>query len=191
MIKIIFGFELGHWLSFVKFGTCTLEVMYFTPFSDIAQSLKLIEIDFIPSLKFQSEKLLKTVDTSNETQGDDLQFYVIVSQFNEELQILSRLLTMILFPAIRKSLDKKQEPPALHGFHVIRKIHKRQQISISKLREICNQYTVEHDWKEHKQLHCHNSYQLEAAFLKYLNFFESQVLFKLENAKSNTENDHD
>jgi hypothetical protein len=165
--------------------------MYFTPFSDIAQSLKLIEIDFIPSLKFQSEKLLKTVDTSNETQGDDLQFYVIVSQFNEELQNLSRLLTMILFPAIRKSLDKKHEPPALHGFNVIRKIHKRQQISISKLREICNQYTVEYDWKEHKQLHCHNSYQLEAAFLKYLNFFESQVLFNLENAKSNTENDHD
>jgi len=32
---------------------------------------------------------------------------------------------------------------------------------------------------------------LEAAFLKYLNFFESQVLFKLENAKSNTGNDHD
>jgi hypothetical protein len=165
--------------------------MYFTPIADIAQSLKLIEIDLIPSLQFQSEKLLKSIDTSHETQGDDLQFYVIVSQFDQELQNLSRLLSLILFPAIRKSLDKMQEAPALNGFNIIRALHKRQQISISKLREICNQYTVEKGWKEHKQLHCHNSYQLEAAFLNYLNFFESQVLFKLETANSNRETKHD
>ncbi len=120
-----------------------------------------------------------------------MQFYVIVSQFDQELQNLSRLLSMILFPAIRKSLDKMQEAPALNGFNIIRELHKRQQISISKLREICNQYTVEKGWKEHKQLHCHNSYQLEAAFLNYLNFFESQVLFKLETANSNRETKHD
>ncbi len=191
MIKIIFSFELGHWLPIFKYGTCILEFMYFTPVADIAQSLKLIEIDLIPSLKFQSEKLLKSVDLNNETRGDDIQFYVIVYQFNQELQSLARLLSMILFPAIRKTLDKQKEPPALHGFNIIRSIHKRQQNAISKLREICNQYTVEYDWKEQKQLHCHNSYQLEAAFLNYLNFFESQVLFKLENAKLNIERDHD
>jgi hypothetical protein len=164
--------------------------MYFTPFTDIAPSLKLIEIDLIPSLKFQAEKLLKSIDADQEKQGDDLKFYSIVLQFNHELESLSRLLALILFPAIRKSLDKMQESPALDGFNIIRAIHKRQQNSITKLRELCNQYTVELVWPEQKKMHCHNSYQLESAFLNYLNFFESQVLFKLENAKSKEESNH-
>lgn len=165
--------------------------MYFTLQTDIEHSLKLVEVDLLPSLKFQTEKLLNSIELAPETQGDDLQFYIIISEFNQEVQKLSRMLIMILFPAIRKSLRPSENAPALNGFYVIRNIHKRQQNITAKLRELCNQYTVESSWNEVKKLHCYNSYQLEAAFLNYLNFMESQVLFKLENVKTKIENEQD
>ena len=173
--------------------------MFFKEFNDIDSSIRHLNGVLIPEIRMEIASLNQHIQTNPEEYACQLQFFILVTNFDQEFEKLIRLLNMIFLPAFsaRKSNantgqddsnPKQVNEKTNHGntnqfneFKVLRAAHKRLYRILGNLRNICNDYVLEENWSDCKKHNCMTSHHLELKFLNYFNFTESTIIPLIQN----------
>jgi hypothetical protein len=147
--------------------------MYFKEFNDIQSSIHHLNEVLIPEIRKEISSLNAYIQTKPSEDACQLQFYILVTNFEQEFEKLIRLLNMVFLPAFSAHEGGHTQ---FNEFKVLRAAHKRLYRILGNLRNICNEYVMEENWSDCKKLNCMNSHQLELKFLNYFNFTESTII---------------
>jgi hypothetical protein len=173
--------------------------MFFKEFNDIDSSIRHLKGVLIPEIRMEIASLNQHIQTKPEEDACQLQFFILVTNFDQEFEKLIRLLNMIFLPAFSarkgstnigrddsnpKQLNKKTNQGNTNQFNefkVLRAAHKRLYRILGNLRNICNDYVLEENWSDCKKHNCMTSHHLELKFLNYFNFTESTIIPLIQN----------
>ncbi len=173
--------------------------MFFKEFNDIDSSINHLNGVLIPEIRMEIASLNQHIQTKPEEDTCQLQFFILITNFEQEFEKLIRLLNLVFLPAFsaRKSNTnhgsdssnpeqtiEKTIPPNTNQFNefkVLRAAHKRLYRILGNLRNICNDYVLEENWSDCKKHNCMTSHHLELKFLNYFNFTESTIIPLIQN----------
>ncbi len=150
--------------------------MFFQQDDNINSAIQIINSDILPNIAKELDALINQIKHSESNDVSQLQFFMMVSQFQKEMENLERLLNIVLFPAILSHLKEHKMSKPFNGFSILRAIHKRQKNILKKLREICDEYIMDESWSSAKKQSCYSAFQLEQEFVHYLNYVESTFI---------------
>lgn len=155
--------------------------MFFREFNDIQSSIHHLNEVLIPEIRKEIGSLNSNIQANPSEDACQLQFFILVTNFEQEFEKLIRLLNMVFLPAFSAHEGKQTQ---FNEFKVLRAAHKRLYRILGNLRNICNEYVMEGNWSDCKKMNCLNSHQLELKFLNYFNFTESTIIPLIECAST-------
>lgn len=150
--------------------------MFFKQDDNINSAIQIINTDFLPNIAKELNALLSQINQSESNDVSHLRFFMMVSQFQKEMENLERLLNIVLFPAILSQLHVHKMSRPFNSFNILRAVHNRQKNILKKLREICDEYIMDESWSTDKKQSCYSAFHLEQEFVHYLNYVESTFI---------------
>ncbi len=159
--------------------------MYFKEFNDIQSSIRHLNEVLITEIRSEISTLNAYIQGNPAEDTCQLQFFILVTNFEQEFEKLIRLLNMVFLPAYSAHVGIETQ---FNEFKVLRSAHKRLYRILGNLRNICNEYVMEENWSDCKKRNCMNSYQLELKFLNYFNFTESTIIPLIQGLSACTNN---
>ncbi len=155
-------------------------IMYFKEFNDIQSSIHHLNEVLIPEIRTEITLLNEYIQAKPAEDACQLQFFILVTNFEQEFEKLIRLLNIVFLPAFSAHQGSLSQ---FNEFKVLRAAHKRLYRILGNLRNICNDYIMEENWSDCKKRNCINSHHLELKFLNYFNFTESTIIPLIQSPK--------
>ena len=154
--------------------------MYFQESHNLSEALVLAEGVLIPNLLRNVEELHNEARILGDVDTKQGYFSILTSKFKTEIESLIRLEQQILFPLVKKIVNHEDSDfKCIQSFAVLRSYHQRTNHLLQELRESCNNLVIDMHWSDLKRKSCLNLYEMEQAYLKFVNFMEGTFFLLL------------
>lgn len=160
------------------------EHMFFEESVNIREAIQRVTKEIFPLIR---KKFSELEEKNTELLKADHSLAFSFNRLKKEFEGLSNKFELLWVPAVVKCLETSDCQKPFNGFTIIRASHIRQRKGLLELRNMCDAYVMEESWEQEKKQLCFQAYQLETAYLKYLNFMESTLIPMLKQLSQSTQ----